>query len=167
MAKRTEAELVERQTPRGLVTHAGEYFKTAEIVATSVGFDDIHGGLKRPGYMHPFYFLTGHSLELAMKAILLENGHTHAKLRSYGHDLVKAWTLVRPTLKDRKHRAVYVEFKKALELLNVYYQAKDLEYRVTGQFSLPRARTILDAAREFWTIANVVIALPSREVDSK
>lgn len=164
MVKRTEAELVERQTPRGLVTHAREYFVTAEIVATAVGFDDDHGGLKRRGLIHPYYYLAGHSIELSLKAILLANGTLHAKLQKIGHDLTKAWALARAVATDQYHRELFDSYEEDLKLLNVHYHAKDLEYRITGHFSLPRARVILEAAREFFEAANVIV---SRESSSR
>jgi hypothetical protein len=156
--RRTPEELLERQTPRGLVTHACEYFMAAEIVATAVGFGDDHGGLKRPGLTHPYYYLAGHSIELSLKAMLLANGHTHAQLQNFGHDLTKVWTLARALSTDKPHRNLFDAYKNDLKLLNVHYQAKDLEYRVTGHFSLPRARVILEAAREFFEAANVIVS---------
>ncbi len=158
MPKRSSEELVERQTPRGLVTHAREYFMTAEIVATAVGFGDDHGGLKRPGLTHPYYYLVGHSIELSLKAILLANGDSHAKLQKIGHDLTKAWVLARAVATEQRHRELFDSYGADLKLLNVHYHAKDFEYRITGHFSLPQARVILEAAREFFEAANRIVS---------
>jgi hypothetical protein len=158
MAKRSEAELRQRQTPRGLVTHAREYLSAAKIVAASAGFDDAHGGLKRRGLHHPYYFLAGHSIELSLKAMLLADGLTHARLKKIGHDLEKAWRCARNISANASRRELFDAYEDDLKLLNIHYREKDLEYRMTGYFSLPFARNLLEGAREFVLAADQVVS---------
>jgi len=46
--------------------------------------------------------LAGHSLELGLKAFLLQTGRTESELRSLGHDLAKTWD-------DARNRGLPVE----------------------------------------------------------
>jgi hypothetical protein len=80
-SKISPAELRERQTPRGLVTHARGFFDAAALIVSTVGLDAGGAHLRKPGFHHPFYYLSGHSIELSMKAILLASGRSHADLK--------------------------------------------------------------------------------------
>ena len=75
-----------RTTPIGLLRYSTEFLEAAGIV-------DEHMG-SRSGYETiapiPVMFLTGHAIELALKAFLLKHGVTLTELRSrkFGHNLV-------------------------------------------------------------------------------
>jgi hypothetical protein len=86
----------------------------------------------------PSLYLIGHSIELALKAYLLQNGLTLRELRhkQYGHDLHAC---------QRKAKelglAAIVSFhpaeEGAVELLNNLYSTKQLEYIITGTKYIP------------------------------
>jgi hypothetical protein len=72
----------------GLFRYAVEYFVSAEVVlktwSTQTG---------QANYLpNPLYYLYGHSIELAIKAFLLQSGTTDAQLRKISHGLKKCLT---------------------------------------------------------------------------
>jgi hypothetical protein len=116
-----------RTTAIGLVTDAKEMLKAAEILHES-------GEWK---VLMPTYYLLGHATEVAVKAFLLAHGEDLEKLKKrYGHDIAKS----AKSVVEAKHGAISLlvqEHLPEIELLNFYYKAKELEYRVTGAKSYP------------------------------
>ncbi len=51
--------LVERQTPRGLLTTAGEFHEAARLIVDNLEVDRL-GQLKSNRYHNPLYYLCGH-----------------------------------------------------------------------------------------------------------
>ena len=105
----------------------------------------------------PSLYLIGHSIELALKAYLLNHGGTLHELRSktkYGHDLHAA---------QRKAKELGLSLdcvpaeENAIELLNTLYSTKQLEYIVTGTKYIPR----FDLVESF---ANKLIRAVSEDV---
>lgn len=85
----------------------------------------------------PVLYLLGHSIELSLKAYLRQHGLTVHQLRKVGHDLGKCY---------RKAKELGLlsawqptpEQEAELRVLNVLYEAKDLEYIRTGPARWPR-----------------------------
>lgn len=109
-------------TPRGLHTHGKEFFAAAEAVYLSPKPEPF-----------PLAFLWGRSIELLMKSYLLSAGLTVKQLRSrnFGHNLVAL------------HKAASAQGIDSLigtdtiipglmQLLNIEYGTKRLEYRESG-----------------------------------
>ncbi len=121
-----------KSTPHGLVTYARE-FRDAALAA-----DDKLG--HRPGFEEaapiPVMYLIGHSIELSLKAVLCHHGLDDRQLRMIGHDLHKAMRKCkeigfRPALEaDREEQEV-------LEILNVLYKSKQLNYSEVGMKEYP------------------------------
>lgn len=123
-----------KTTPIGLARYAHDFFDSARAVEDQLG-KGTNFDLVSPV---PSMYLIGHSIELALKAYLLQHGLTLRDLRSqkYGHDLhacqIKAIEL---------GLATFVNFhpaeEGAFELLNNLYSTKQLEYIVTGTKYMP------------------------------
>jgi hypothetical protein len=122
-------------TPIGLARYAHDFFDSARAVEEQLG-KATNFNLVSPV---PSMYLIGHSIELALKAYLLQHGLTLSDLRSYkkyGHDLhacqIKA---------NELGLAAIVSFhpaeEGAIELLNNLYSTKQLEYIVTGTKYMP------------------------------
>ena len=125
-----------RTTAIGLVTDAKDMLKAAEILHQC-------GEWK---VLMPTYYLLGHATQVALKAFLLAHGDALDKLKNrYGHDIAKS----AKSVVKAKHNTVsplVQEHLPEIELLNFYYKAKELEYRVTGAKSFPtKERLILPA----------------------
>jgi hypothetical protein len=84
------------------------------------------------------YYLLGHSIELALKSFLLARCIPNDKLRSraFGHNLA---ALLAESRKRRLGIVAKLSDREAriIRLLNQMYEAKELEYRVTGRRTLP------------------------------
>ena len=121
-----------RTTPMGMIRYAHEFMEAALAV------DDQIGG--KPGFEIvapiPALYLVGHSIELTLKAFLLQNGVAPKKLRNFGHDLHASFRKA----KELELLAI-VQFtdqeQGALEILNALYSTKQLEYIVTGAKQFP------------------------------
>ena len=118
-----------KTTPIGLTRYAHDFFDSARAVEDQLG-KATSFKLVSPV---PSLYLIGHSIELALKAYLLQHGLTLRELRykPYSHDLLAC---------QRKAKelglAAIVSFSSAeegaVELLNDLYSTKQLEYIVTG-----------------------------------
>jgi hypothetical protein len=102
------------------------------------------------------YYLCGHSIELALKAFLRGNGFSIEQLqRKIGHDLGKALAEaiengIEGLIKFNK------EEKALIELLNISYKRKELEYITTGFKRFPEieiihkiAQSLIDSIKTF------------------
>ena len=146
--------LRERQTARGLLTHAQQFHRAAVLITDHVG-TGVTGGLKDKGYHNPFYYLCGHSLELSMKAALLSAGQSHGQLKSLSHYLMKCLEAMRSL--HPSHAAAYDEHQYIIELLDSSYSAKEFEYRITGAKSWPAVSPLLYVVEEFCIIAEKIV----------
>jgi hypothetical protein len=121
----------------GLLTDAKEMLAAAVILHES-------GVWKVTG---PTYYLLGHGIEVALKSFLLANGDSLDRLKEkLGHNLAKAARRV-VAAKCEPLAGVVKERMPEIELLNVYYQAKEFEYRVTGGKSYPQKEVLIDFLR--------------------
>ena len=114
-----------RTTPTALMKYAQDFHDAAIVV-----FEEF---IERwPAYKEiapgPAVYLIGHSMELSLKAFLLQKGATHAQLkRKFGHNLDKC-------LNEAKRlglpNAVTFDEQEltAFAALDALYSIKDLEY---------------------------------------
>jgi hypothetical protein len=126
------------ETSSGFVLHAKEFLVAAELV------------LNRQGASLPVYFLFGRSIELSLKAFLLQQGMGARDLKSkkFGHDLAALFAAA----KERELEK-WVSFDErevgVLQLLNYDYLEKRFEYRVTGgTYHLPLIDVTEQVARK-------------------
>lgn len=118
----------------GFARLAEDFMNAAKLVA---GEDDVAvvGGQGLLPVLFPFLFLIGHGLELAYKAVLLVNGATEKDLKRIGHDLVGCRREVqvchRSLLEDLEEPGT----EKIVGMIGPYYEAKALEYHMTGLYS--------------------------------
>ena len=93
------------------------------------------------------YYLLGHSIELSLKSFLLARGIPNDKLRSraFGHNLA---ALLAESRKRRLGTVAKLSDREVriIRLLNQMYEAKELEYRVTGSRTLPPYAELADVA---------------------
>ena len=88
------------------------------------------------------YYLLGHSIEVALKSFLLAIGASPGTLKKkLGHNLAKAARRV-IAAKSNSVSPIVQEYLGAIDLLNHYYQAKELEYRLTGAKTYPAKETL-------------------------
>lgn len=109
-----------------------------EFLDAALAADDVIG--HRPGFEIiapiPVMYLVGHSIELILKAYLISAHVKENQLRNIGHDLEKAY-------KKAKELGLnsYIVLDKGdievLEVLNVLYKSKQLNYLVTGPKTFP------------------------------
>jgi hypothetical protein len=117
----------------GLLTDAKEMFAAAKLLHDS----DVWK------VQRPTYYLLGHSIELALKSFLLANGTSPGTLKKkVGHNLAKAAHRV-INAGSNSVSPIVQEHLGDIDLLNHYYQAKELEYRVTGSKTYPTKESLL------------------------
>jgi hypothetical protein len=122
-----------RTTAMGLLTDSKQMLAAATILQAS---DDAK-------VLRPTYYLLGHAIELVLKSFLLANGNSQDRLRRrIGHDLRKAALRVIAAKMDPVSKVV-ADHLVYIEMLNPYYVAKELEYRVTGSKTYPPQTTLL------------------------
>ncbi len=133
---------VGRTTSAGLWRFSKEYLHAGSLVAKASG----------ERFSHPAHFLFGRSIELALKAFLVARGVPYSKLRNppYGHNLQKL------LLESRRRRLgnqckLFKAQVQSIILLNEQYCSKQLEYIVTGSFSIPSATSLLLTATSLVT----------------
>lgn len=117
-------------SPRGFHTHAKEFFAAAEAVQAAA----------KPKLL-PLAFLWGRTIELLLKSYLLSHGLKIEELRSkkYGHNLVALHKEARLRGIDSLI-GVSPIVTGLMQLLNVEYGSKRLEYREVGtMYRLPNA----------------------------
>ncbi len=119
---------VERTTPKGLARYAYEYMDAAMIVDEAKGPQTL---LSQASYT-PAYYLAFHSIELSLKAYLLERGKSLEQLtKKYRHDLQKLYDIA----KEEGLLEVFKEDQQdvdALHLLIDLNAENQLRYLQTG-----------------------------------
>jgi len=134
----------ERTTPLGLARYAHDFFDTARAVQAQLGKGEPYD-LVSP---MPSLYLIGRSIELGLKSYLLSQGMTLRELRSkkYGHDLHACHRKAKE-LGLLSHAQFRPEEEGAMDLLNLLYSTKQLEYIVTGAKTLPIFELVESFAR--------------------
>ena len=95
-----------------------------------------------PRLHEPVYFLIGRAIELALKSFLLSSGYSLDDLKKIGHNLDKLAARVGESSNESVQGLVRAMLPE-IGLLNVYYQAKEFEYRITGYKSYPPTKSLL------------------------
>jgi hypothetical protein len=123
----------DRTSAMGLLTDAKEMLAAAKLLHDSEVWK----------VQRPTYYLLGHSIEVALKSFLLANGASPRTLKKkLGHNLTKTARRV-IAAKSNSVSPIVQEYLAAIDLLNHYYQAKELEYRVTGTKTFPAKETLI------------------------
>ena len=121
-----------KTTPLGMIRYAHEFMEAALAVDEKIG--------SRPGFEIvapiPALYLIGHSIELSLKAYLLNHGVTLKQLRNYGHSLHKCIRKAKE-LGLLNHVQFSTPEEGAFEILHNLYSTKQLEYIVTGAKQFP------------------------------
>jgi len=122
----------ERTTGMGLWTDANQMLAAAKHLAS----------VESMSLVQPLYYLLGHAIELAFKSYVRARGASLGCLKSIGHDLDLA--------RERAQTAGLGDLVKlspndqaTISLLNVYYKAKEFEYRVTGSKKYPHVEDLV------------------------
>ena len=137
---------MDRTTSRSMINGASDFFDAAETLWPS-NTDLVHQSSKPTPFV--VHYLIGHSIELSLKSFLLSRGLKIDELKSnkYGHNLSvllsesrrrKLGNIVKLTQRERK----------AIELLNVFYFTKELEYIKIAIYQFPPYKLIHDVANK-------------------
>ncbi len=122
----------DRTSAIGLARYAREYFDAA------IGADDAIG--HRNGYEivapPPVMFLVAHSIELALKAYLRDQGLTVEELERIGHDLCECWRVATDNGIEA-HVALTQEELGVLGLISDLHASTQLRYIQTGYKQFP------------------------------
>jgi HEPN domain-containing protein len=113
---------VERDTYHiGLWNYARSFFRAAaKLRGSEERFSD-----------DPTYYLYGHSIELALKSMLIYKRYSEKDKRKIGHNLKEAWgKAMEEGLGQELENPT--EIAQTIELINPYYEDKELEYIVPG-----------------------------------
>ena len=153
-AKARADMLRERQTARGLLTHAREFHAAAALLADTVGYDDLTSGLADTKYHNPFYYLCGHSLELAMKSALLADSDHH-RLKKLSHGLIACMNQMQSAYPS--YQTQYDEHREIVRPLDTSYSAKEFEYRITGFARWPIPSELLYVTEAFCLMSDEIL----------
>ena len=140
----------------GLWNYAREFFRAA---------DKVRGSEEGVGDA-PTYYLYGHAIELALKSMLIHRGYSENDVRKIGHNLKEAWDKVVENglgseLDDR------AEIMQTIELINVYYKAKELEYIVPGGKQYPSISRVHDVAEKLIYAVGKNVDIPKAQLNKR
>jgi hypothetical protein len=123
-----------KTTPIGLTRYAHDFFDSSRALEDVLNKETLFN-LVSP---MPSLYLIGHSIELVLKAYLLQHGVTIHALRSkkYGHNLNACLSRANDLGLDSLVNYFPAE-EGSLDLLNALYSSKQLEYIVTGTKYIP------------------------------
>ena len=128
-------DMMDRTSALGLWRYAHEFWQAAEAVHA-----------KFPGKVFvPALYLYSHAVELALKAFLRSQGRTLEQLKALGHNLEAALKAAEDTGLCTFMK-LSADDRPALELINLYYRAKELEYIVTGVKRYPTNQSLRNCA---------------------
>jgi hypothetical protein len=138
----------------GLWNYAREFFLAAEKLR---GPDETMINI-------PTYYLYGHAIELALKALLFYTDSDGKELKTIGHNLTTALKKAMQKGLD-EHLSDLDEAKRIVELINPYYQAKELEYIVQGFKRFPSILQMSTAAANLIYYVGKVIKIPPAQLN--
>lgn len=123
-----------KTTPVGFIRYAHDFFDSARVLEEQLG-KGTSSELVSP---MPFLYLIGHSIELALKAYLLQHGLALRELpyKQYGHDLYACQKKAKE-LGLAELVSFHPAEEGAFELLNHLYSTKQLNYIITGTKYIP------------------------------
>lgn len=125
-----------RTTPHGFWRFSADYLLAARAVDVKIAQHRL---------MFPALQLYGISIELAIKAFLLQRGLTLGQVKSLSHNLTRALALAR---KRKLGRSVKLDRREvaAIQILDITYASHQLRYIVTGTTQVPQLVHIARAA---------------------
>jgi len=130
---------MDRLTSMGLSNAALKYLNAAEILQKHT-----------KGVSLPAYFVACQGLELTLKGYLRGCGLSKNQLRKLGHDLER---LVSDA--DMRNLGQFVVFSTTdmltISLINMYYQARDLQYTTSEYKEFPRLSDLLKVCGKTWS----------------
>lgn len=97
-------------------------------------------------------FLLGRAYELALKAVLRQDGASDGQLRRYGHNLRCLHNAVLEAHTSKRLRLTSSR-EEVLRGLGIYYTGKYLEYPQVGTYRLPPPYTLRGLVREAIALA--------------
>lgn len=147
-----------RTTPVGLLRYAAEFLEAGLAADDSMG--------SRPGYERhapiPVMFLTGQSIELALKAFLIHKGVTLRDLRTrYVHDLARC---LRKAKELGLHEVVRLtdDEQESIRILSPLYAGKELQYIRSGYKVFPVHGPLGNAALRLVHGVGALLNVPAR-----
>lgn len=130
------------ETPMNLWSMAKEFHDAARTLikgdsATLIGIASV-----------PTFYLLSHGIELVLKAYLRSTGRRALDLKRLGHDLLQCLQQADQAGLSQ-HVRLNEKEKAVIELVNLYYCAKELEYVVTqGLMTLPRVQELASVSEK-------------------
>jgi hypothetical protein len=137
--KNVSKEKDSRVSPVGLLITGKDFKRACEIISEK--YPDRHSSLPNTELYKVRLYLIGHAFELLFKSILLQHDISLTELRSkkFGHDIIALVNKIEEyalfPLSDTD--------KALLNLLNVYYKAKDFEYHIRGAKTYPNVSDLV------------------------
>ena len=128
--------VIDRLNSMRIHTSAREYLKAASDLFSHGWTDPIP----------PIVFLVGQSIELSLKAFLRGAGFTDSQLRSFSHDIEKAFRVAKDNGLEG-HFNEEPDDLNIIRLINSPYKSKDLQYVKTGMKNRPAVEPSLELAR--------------------
>jgi len=129
---------MDRLTSMGLSNAARKYLDAAEILEKHT-----------KGVSLPAYFVACQGLELTLKGYLRGCGLSKNQLRKLGHDLERLLSHA-----DARSLGQFVTFSATdaltISLINMYYQARDLQYTTSEYKEFPRLPDLLKVCEKTW-----------------
>ena len=113
----------------------------------------------------PVYYLYGHAIELVLKSILIFEGNSENDIKIIGHNLLKAW----------EHASSYdlslqqsesTELTQTIEMINPYYEGKELEYIVSGGKRYPELVHMHNVAINLILAIGKYIQIPNTQLNN-
>lgn len=149
-----------RTTPIGLCRYACEFMEAAIAADSKMG--------RRDGFEIvapiPVLFLVGQSIELALKAFLLSRGVPLRKLRyDYGHNLHRSLRKAKE-LDLSALVTLSPEELATIEVLDVLYSSKQLQYISTGAKTFPMFGPLQSAALRLLHAIGSDVGFPPRHL---
>jgi hypothetical protein len=130
---------MDRLTSMGLSNAARKYLNAAEILQKHT-----------KGVSLPAYFVACQGLELTLKGYLRGCGLSERQLIKLGHDLERLVSHA-----DQRNLGQFVVFSTTdtltISLINMYYQARDLQYTTSEYKEFPRLPDLLKVCEKTWS----------------
>ena len=140
----------------GLWNYARSFFRAAE---------KLRGSDERLSDA-PTYYLYGHAIELALKSLRIYRGYSEKDIRKIGHNLKKAWDkAIREGLDSELENCTQIV--QTIELINPYYEEKELEYIFPGGKRYPFILHMHDAAEKLIYAVGKSVDIPKAQINKR
>jgi hypothetical protein len=141
----------------GFVKYALEFYRAAMEVDDTLG--------TTPGYeiLAPItvLYLTGHSIELIIKAFLINQGCSDRELKNLGHNL-EACLKKAKELKLHHKIDLNNNDEEMIRIMNITYSKKELEYFKKGQKEYPIFGPLSDTAKKLLDQTSKLLNYPDQ-----